>query len=186
MLSLEEAAQLLLGAEAGDAAKLKTKVRRLYDIANVLVSLQLIEKVHVDSRKPAFRWLGASGGGADPIATPFEEAPPPLAAPAKRPAAPSQAVQRKQPRRERAAPGSFTALLTSEEAPAAAQARRRRTAAAPAAGEPAAQAAAGAPDGRTAPHAAYFYQSQALHDTFSLYGQTVASIVGAAAAEQRT
>jgi hypothetical protein len=186
VLSLEEAAQLLLGSEAGDAAKLKTKVRRLYDIANVLVSLQLIEKVHVDSRKPAFRWLGAAGGGADPVATPLEEAPPPLAAPAKRAAAPSQAAQRKQPRRERAAPGTFTAMLTAEEVPAAAHARRRRTAAAPAGDEPGPQAAAGGPDARTAPHAAYFYQSQALQGTFGLYSQTVASIVGAAAAEQRT
>lgn len=36
-------------------------VRRLYDIANVLTSLSLIEKVHVREergRKPAFKWLG--------------------------------------------------------------------------------------------------------------------------------
>ncbi|XP_053261764.1 transcription factor E2F7 isoform X3 [Podarcis raffonei] len=37
------------------------KVRRLYDIANVLTSLGLIEKVHVTEergRKPAFKWIG--------------------------------------------------------------------------------------------------------------------------------
>lgn len=37
------------------------KVRRLYDIANVLRSLKLIEKVHVTKergRKPAFEWVG--------------------------------------------------------------------------------------------------------------------------------
>lgn len=37
------------------------KVRRLYDIANVLRSLKLIEKVHVTEergRKPAFEWVG--------------------------------------------------------------------------------------------------------------------------------
>lgn len=37
------------------------KVRRLYDIANVLTSLDLIKKVHVREergRKPAFKWLG--------------------------------------------------------------------------------------------------------------------------------
>lgn len=37
------------------------KVRRLYDIANVLRSLKLIEKVHVTEergRKPAFEWTG--------------------------------------------------------------------------------------------------------------------------------
>ena len=58
VVSLEAAARTLLGACA-DQAKLKTKVRRLYDIANILSSLRLIEKTHlVDSRKPAFRWLG--------------------------------------------------------------------------------------------------------------------------------
>lgn len=38
------------------------KVRRLYDIANVLTSLNLIKKVHVREergRKPAFKWLGS-------------------------------------------------------------------------------------------------------------------------------
>ncbi|KQK18075.1 hypothetical protein BRADI_1g38577v3 [Brachypodium distachyon] len=39
-------------------SNMRTKVRRLYDIANVLSSLNLIEKTQqVDSRKPAFRWL---------------------------------------------------------------------------------------------------------------------------------
>jgi len=58
VVSLEAAARTLLGSCA-DSAKLKTKVRRLYDIANILSSLRLIEKTHlVDSRKPAFRWLG--------------------------------------------------------------------------------------------------------------------------------
>ncbi|KAF8106653.1 hypothetical protein N665_0136s0025 [Sinapis alba] len=39
-----------------------TKVRRLYDIANVLSSMNLIEKTHtLDSRKPAFKWLGYNG-----------------------------------------------------------------------------------------------------------------------------
>lgn len=42
-----------------DASKMKTKVRRLYDIANILQSLHLLEKTQLaDSRKPAFRWLG--------------------------------------------------------------------------------------------------------------------------------
>lgn len=57
VVSLEDAARTLLG-NCNDPAKLKTKVRRLYDIANILSSLQLIEKTHLaDSRKPAFRWL---------------------------------------------------------------------------------------------------------------------------------
>lgn len=40
---------------------LLAKVRRLYDIANVLTSLDLIKKVHVTEergRKPAFKWIG--------------------------------------------------------------------------------------------------------------------------------
>ncbi|PKI78050.1 hypothetical protein CRG98_001670 [Punica granatum] len=58
MHSLDEAASLLLG-DGRNSAILKTKVRRLYDIANVLSSMNLIEKTHTsDTRKPAFRWLG--------------------------------------------------------------------------------------------------------------------------------
>ena len=42
------------------ASLFKSKVRRLYDIANVFSSLKLIDKVHlIQSRRPAFRWLGA-------------------------------------------------------------------------------------------------------------------------------
>eukprot|EP01137_Pigoraptor_chileana_P020556 Opistho-2@83066 len=65
-VSLDEASKLLLGDHADDAAKLKTKVRRLYDIANILASLNLIEKVQLTdcrTRKPAFRWVGE-----DPVA----------------------------------------------------------------------------------------------------------------------
>lgn len=50
------------GAAAAGRSKnnFKSKVRRLYDIANVLASLQLIEKIHItQSRRPAFKWCGA-------------------------------------------------------------------------------------------------------------------------------
>ncbi|KAI5063157.1 hypothetical protein GOP47_0021704 [Adiantum capillus-veneris] len=61
VVSLEEAAKVLLG-DCKEPSKLKTKVRRLYDIANILSSLQLIEKTHeTKNRKPAFRWLGVKG-----------------------------------------------------------------------------------------------------------------------------
>ncbi|XP_068654713.1 E2F transcription factor-like E2FE isoform X2 [Aristolochia californica] len=61
MVSLDEAARLLLG-DAPNSAQMRTKVRRLYDIANVLSSMNLIEKTHqTDTRKPAFRWLGLKG-----------------------------------------------------------------------------------------------------------------------------
>uniref|UniRef100_A0A0D9WNU1 E2F/DP family winged-helix DNA-binding domain-containing protein n=1 Tax=Leersia perrieri TaxID=77586 RepID=A0A0D9WNU1_9ORYZ len=57
-ISLDEAAKRLLG-EGHAENNMRTKVRRLYDIANVLSSLKLIEKTQqADSRKPAFRWLG--------------------------------------------------------------------------------------------------------------------------------
>ncbi|CAN6208092.1 unnamed protein product [Urochloa humidicola] len=57
-ISLDEAARLLLG-EGHAESNMRTKVRRLYDIANVLSSLNLIEKTQqADTRKPAFRWLG--------------------------------------------------------------------------------------------------------------------------------
>lgn len=45
-------------AEGATNKLLKTKIRRLYDIANILSSLQLIEKVQTSNRKPAFKWLG--------------------------------------------------------------------------------------------------------------------------------
>uniref|UniRef100_A0A8C8GYH9 Transcription factor E2F8 n=1 Tax=Oncorhynchus tshawytscha TaxID=74940 RepID=A0A8C8GYH9_ONCTS len=64
VVSLDVAARILIGEDQvadQDKSKFKTKVRRLYDIANVLRSLKLIEKVHVTEekgRKPAFEWTG--------------------------------------------------------------------------------------------------------------------------------
>ncbi|XP_059209483.1 transcription factor E2F8 isoform X2 [Centropristis striata] len=64
VVSLDVAAKILIGEDQGadqDKNKFKTKVRRLYDIANVLRSLKLIEKVHVTEergKKPAFEWVG--------------------------------------------------------------------------------------------------------------------------------
>ncbi|KAG5234109.1 hypothetical protein OIU76_000628 [Salix suchowensis] len=61
LISLDESAKLLLG-DGHNSSIMRTKVRRLYDIANVLSSLKLIEKTHAaDTRKPAFRWLGLRG-----------------------------------------------------------------------------------------------------------------------------
>lgn len=64
IVSLEVAARILIGEDQvadQDKSKFKTKVRRLYDIANVLRSLKLIEKVHVTEergRKTAYEWTG--------------------------------------------------------------------------------------------------------------------------------
>ncbi|KAG8439715.1 hypothetical protein GDO86_005767 [Hymenochirus boettgeri] len=63
MITLEIAAKILIeeSQDSADHSKFKTKVRRLYDIANVLTSLRLIKKVHVTDergRKPAFKWIG--------------------------------------------------------------------------------------------------------------------------------
>ncbi|XP_020590776.1 E2F transcription factor-like E2FE isoform X2 [Phalaenopsis equestris] len=67
MVSLDEAAKLLLG-DGQNPSYMRTKVRRLYDIANVLSSLNLIEKTHQsDTRKPAFRWLGTKGKCVDGV-----------------------------------------------------------------------------------------------------------------------
>uniref|UniRef100_A0A6J0SXV7 Transcription factor E2F8 n=1 Tax=Pogona vitticeps TaxID=103695 RepID=A0A6J0SXV7_9SAUR len=63
-VSLEIAAKILIGEDPVDyldKSKFKTKIRRLYDIANVLSSLELIKKVHLTEekgRKPAFKWTG--------------------------------------------------------------------------------------------------------------------------------
>nr|XP_014426702.1 transcription factor E2F7 isoform X1 [Pelodiscus sinensis] len=63
IVTLDIAAKILIeeSQDAADHSKFKTKVRRLYDIANVLTSLGLIKKVHVTEergRKPAFKWIG--------------------------------------------------------------------------------------------------------------------------------
>ena len=60
IISLEQAARRISDSHI-DESKLKTKVRRLYDIANVLVALNLIEKTSLDTRKPAFKWVGETG-----------------------------------------------------------------------------------------------------------------------------
>ncbi|CAH9140325.1 unnamed protein product [Cuscuta epithymum] len=60
-ICLEEAAKLLLG-DGRSPSMTKNKVRRLYDIANVLSAMKFIEKTqHPETRKPAFRWLGLKG-----------------------------------------------------------------------------------------------------------------------------
>ncbi|XP_010660999.1 E2F transcription factor-like E2FF isoform X1 [Vitis vinifera] len=65
LISLDCAAMALLGDGHNSTAMRNNsaaKVRRLYDIANVLSSMNLIEKTpHPESRKPAFRWLGVKG-----------------------------------------------------------------------------------------------------------------------------
>ncbi|XP_057769471.1 E2F transcription factor-like E2FE isoform X2 [Salvia miltiorrhiza] len=56
IISLDGAALALLG-DSHDRTAMRTKVRRLYDIANVFSSMGLIEKVRdPESGKPAFRW----------------------------------------------------------------------------------------------------------------------------------
>ncbi|KAL8248719.1 hypothetical protein R6Q59_005587 [Mikania micrantha] len=58
LISLDTAATALLG-DVHDPTAMRTKVRRLYDIANVLSSMDLLEKTrHPESGKPSFRWLG--------------------------------------------------------------------------------------------------------------------------------
>lgn len=59
-ISLEQAARRISDSHI-DESKLKTKVRRLYDIANVLAALNLIEKTSLETRKPAFKWVGEEG-----------------------------------------------------------------------------------------------------------------------------
>ncbi|CAL5370008.1 unnamed protein product [Camellia sinensis] len=69
LISLDTAATALLG-DIHDPTAMRTKVRRLYDIANVFSSMNLIEKTHhPESRKPAFRWLGLKGSPKNGHAT---------------------------------------------------------------------------------------------------------------------
>ncbi|KAF7819645.1 E2F transcription factor-like E2FF [Senna tora] len=69
VILLEDAAKNMPG-DAQNSTALRTKVRRLYDIANVLSSINLIEKTnHPENRKTAYRWLGgkASRGSEDTL-----------------------------------------------------------------------------------------------------------------------
>ena len=62
VISLEEAARQISDSDSMDEKMLKTKIRRLYDIANVLQSIGLIHKTQMsNSRKPAFKWIGLQG-----------------------------------------------------------------------------------------------------------------------------
>ena len=60
-INLEFAAKVIHGPVLPDAV-MKTRIRRLYDIANILQSLKLIKKVQVTEtnggKKPAFEYTG--------------------------------------------------------------------------------------------------------------------------------
>lgn len=60
VITLEEAATKIPKI-LNNESKLKTKVRRLYDIANVLCVLKVIKKTLLSTGKPAFQWTGKSG-----------------------------------------------------------------------------------------------------------------------------
>ena len=55
-MTLEEAAALL--SIEKEEKRLKTKVRRLYDIANIFKSMGMIKKVKTLNGKPAYKWEG--------------------------------------------------------------------------------------------------------------------------------
>jgi hypothetical protein len=57
---LDDAARLLMTPdELAGNNKLRTKIRRLYDIANVLCTLGLVEKLQgSQQKKPGFHWRG--------------------------------------------------------------------------------------------------------------------------------
>ena len=59
IITLEQAAQKLTLTK--ESHKLKTKIRRLYDIANVFLALGIIKKAYLPNRKPAFSWNGLYG-----------------------------------------------------------------------------------------------------------------------------
>jgi len=59
-VTLEDAAEVFCEPNAS-ASKIKTKVRRLYDISNVFLALGIVEKTFRASRKPAFTWIGLKG-----------------------------------------------------------------------------------------------------------------------------
>ena len=60
-INLDFAARVIHGIALPESV-MKTRIRRLYDIANILQSLQLIQKVQVQEasgiKKPAFQYIG--------------------------------------------------------------------------------------------------------------------------------
>jgi len=63
VITLEQAA-LYLSLESQKEKvekRLKTKIRRLYDIVNIFKSVGLIQKVRLENNKPAYKWLGIQG-----------------------------------------------------------------------------------------------------------------------------
>jgi hypothetical protein len=93
-ISLEYAASILLSGSVGNREAeenplnggMKTKVRRLYDIANILSSLGLIRKTHTEYRKPAFVWCGEDNVRLEELRTPRELLPNPYSNQVVRPA----------------------------------------------------------------------------------------------------
>ena len=76
IVSLDDAGRWLLGGpvvrpgqtEAQAQSTFKSRVRRLYDIANVFTSLELIDKIHLtQTRKPAFIWSAQRSGCHSPL-----------------------------------------------------------------------------------------------------------------------
>ena len=60
-MSLDRAAKILITEPEIGAGKYKTKVRRLYDIANILTSIDFLEKClafEERSKKAAYKWVG--------------------------------------------------------------------------------------------------------------------------------
>lgn len=60
VLTLDEAASKISELFLNDS-NLKTKIRRLYDIANVLTVLKIIKKTFTSLGKTAFEWVGVPG-----------------------------------------------------------------------------------------------------------------------------
>ena len=60
-IRLSDAAEAVLGPSQGEDKSFKTKIRRMYDIANVLTSLGIIKKENVagnsSKAQPSFRWV---------------------------------------------------------------------------------------------------------------------------------
>ncbi|RWR77557.1 E2F transcription factor-like protein E2FE isoform X5 [Cinnamomum micranthum f. kanehirae] len=86
MISLDEAANFLFSDIHG-LTQVKNdsteKVKRLYDIANVLASMNLIEKTYqTGSRKPVYKWLGFKGRSVNDAV--FSSRPPDPQPPKKR------------------------------------------------------------------------------------------------------
>eukprot|EP00884_Botryococcus_braunii_P023178 jgi/Botrbrau1/9544/Bobra.0089s0005.1 len=127
IVTLDAASRRLEDESDSNPCKKKTRARRLYDIANILSSLRLIEKTQsLDGRKPAFRWCYLNPFNKQHV---IADSPPAYSARPEPPRRPYEQIKEEAAPRLRLCgqvrPAKFPPLLTSPFASAPQQGPRK-------------------------------------------------------------